>query len=251
MSFPVGLNTVRQYALGMLNRRPARLLCPGPIITFTFDDFPRTALETGGSLLEDYGARGTYYVAPALQGSSNHLGEFFSSEDLHAAVARGHELGNHTYGHVAASRISPRAFWKDVEKAQAALHNFAAFSAGNFAYPYGDITARAKLSTQAVRSARSVFPGINKRSFDLYQLKANSIYGDSNSAPAAVKLIAENARQCGWLIFYTHDVRPAPSSYGCTPALFERVLQEARKSGAQILPIREALNFCSPESLHT
>ena len=32
------------------------------VVSFTFDDFPRTALEIGGRILEDAGVRGTYTV---------------------------------------------------------------------------------------------------------------------------------------------------------------------------------------------
>ena len=47
--------------------------------------------------------------------------------------------------------------------------------------------------------------------------------------------------QKGWLIFYTHDVRPNPSQYGCTPELFEFAVSHAAHSGSRILTVEEVL----------
>ena len=54
-------------------------------------------------------------------------------------------------------------------------------------------------------------------------------------------LILENAKRKSWLIFYTHDVRPEPSRYGCTPELLEAAVSSAVHSGSRILTVREAL----------
>jgi hypothetical protein len=45
----------------------------------------------------------------------------------------------------------------------------------------------------------------------------------------------------GWLIFYTHDIDPAPSEFGCTPDYFRAVLMEAISSSAKIVTVAEAL----------
>jgi hypothetical protein len=43
-------------------------------------------------------------------------------------------------------------------------------------------------------------------------------------------------------MFYTHDVRPKPSPYGCTPALFEFAVSAALESGSRVLTVAQALN---------
>jgi peptidoglycan/xylan/chitin deacetylase (PgdA/CDA1 family) len=40
-----------------------------PMISFTFDDFPRSALHVAGRILEDHGIAGTYYVSLGLMGT--------------------------------------------------------------------------------------------------------------------------------------------------------------------------------------
>src|SRR5664280_979153 len=70
-----------------------------PIISFTFDDFPRSAFLEAGSILRRYGILGTYYVSLGLMGKQSPLGPMFQAEDLKELVHLGHELGCHTFGH--------------------------------------------------------------------------------------------------------------------------------------------------------
>jgi hypothetical protein len=64
----------------------------------------------------------------------------------------------------------------------------------------------------------------------------------SREDPEAVKhLIDQNAQERGWLIFATHDVCDSPSRFGCTLNFFEQVVQWSLESGAQILPVVEAV----------
>ena len=46
-------------------------------------------------------------------------------------------------------------------------------------------------------------------------------------------LIGDCARRGGWLIFYTHDVTPTPSPWGCSPGLFAAAL--AATGGAKVI----------------
>src|SRR5947207_11316553 len=77
--------------------RPLAVKSPRPIISFTFDDFPRSALHTGGAILERFGVRGTYYASLGLMGRTAPTGPIFLREDLPVLIAQGHELGCHTY----------------------------------------------------------------------------------------------------------------------------------------------------------
>ncbi len=50
----------------------------------------------------------------------------------------------------------------------------------------------------------------------------------------------------GWLVFATHDVSESPTRFGCTPALFERIVDYAEKSGAHVLPVRDVAERSNP-----
>src|SRR5215469_15892880 len=70
------LSLPREIGLLMCSRRVS-LAWPGGVVSFTFDDFPKSALATGGAILERYRARGTYYASLKLAGAETVLGPMF------------------------------------------------------------------------------------------------------------------------------------------------------------------------------
>jgi len=236
------LGTARSLVMSSLCRRVVPFAGRKAIVSFSFDDFPRTALTAGGSILEEAGARGTYYAAAALMNTSDELGEHFTAPDLFAVLERGHELGNHTFGHISSRSVSCSEFCSNVEQGRRAFEERTGVNPQNFSYPFGDVTLRAKQAVGSkVASARSITPGCNGPEIDLNLLRANKLYGDIDQASRLNALIRENVRRKSWLIFYTHDVRPRPSVYGCTPELFESVVSSAVASASEILPVGQAL----------
>jgi len=236
------LVAARQKVLCSLYRRTALLGNLGPIVSFGFDDFPRSAYLVAGRILETYGGRGTYYVAPGLMGTSEDLGELCHLEDLHSVLEKGHELGTQTFQHSSCRTVSLNVFQEDVQKGIRELQQLTGVETLHFAYPYGHLSLATKRRLGPVlRSSRSIFPGINGSELDLNLLLANRIYGDLGNSRQIEDLILRNAQQKGWLIFYTHDVRPNPSEYGCTPEIFEFAVSTAVKSGNRILTIDRLL----------
>ncbi|HME34273.1 MAG TPA: polysaccharide deacetylase family protein [Candidatus Sulfotelmatobacter sp.] len=242
MSFRSKLGSVRRNLLCALYRRTALLGDRGPIVSFTFDDFPRTAYSTGGAILEAHGARGTYYATVGLMNVTNELGELFVADDLGPLLENGHELGSQTFHHSSCRSVSLAAFRSDVQEGMKAVEQVTGHNSTNFAYPYGHVTLRSKKTLgPAMSSSRSVIPGFNGPEIDLNLLKANRLYGDIEQSEHVEDLILQNQKQKTWLIFYTHDVRPSPSEYGCTPALLEFAVSCAAKSGSRILTVGSVL----------
>jgi len=234
------LGAARRQVLGSLYRRTASLGNCGPIVSFTFDDFPRSACTAGGPILERFGARGTFYAAYGLMNTRNELGEQFRAQDLDSLLEKGHELASHTFSHISCCSVSCATFREDVEKGRKAIEEMA--GSANFAYPFGHVTLQTKRAlAMSLTSARSIVPGFNGPEIDLNLLRANSLYGDLNGARHAEELIAENSKRKTWLIFYTHDVQRTPSPFGCTPALLESVVSCAARSRCRVLTVREAL----------
>ncbi len=222
------LNLVGQNPLPLRNRRP--------IVSFAFDDFPRTALTEGARILEEAGARGTFYTALGLAGTTNSLGELFQVEDLHQVTERGHELATHTFDHVSARDVSNSRFVANVHKG---IDSFAALTGlsptADFAYPFGCTNLRLKVKVgRSMQSCRGNFPGLNGPTADRNLLRANPLYGGREALREAVALVDLNRRANGWLIFYTHDVRPNHSHFGCTPALLQALLGYISKQNDKI-----------------
>ncbi len=223
-----------------VSRKLAVRKSPGPIVSFTFDDFPRSAMQTAGRLMEERGYFATFYAALGLAGQSSSVGPLFLMDDLCGLVSAGHELACHTYRHLSAHQAGPLELQENCgENRSAALKLLNGYCLENFSFPFGDVTLSAKVALgRTYRSCRTVSHGLNGATIDMSYLLANPLGPDHSQIEA---LIQDNARAGSWLIFYTHDVVETPSSFGCTPAQFEHVLNCAVASGAEILPVRNAL----------
>ena len=243
MTINAQLGLMRRRLLSSLYPRRASLGTCGPVVSFTFDDFPRTALTVGGHILETFGSRGTYYTATSLMNNSNHLGDLFRREDLDALLRDGHELASHTFSHVSCRSVSSSKFRVEVEKGRRAIEDLTGQSDfGNFAFPFGEITLSAKKKIGLdVASSRGIWRGLNGCEVDLNLLRANSLYGDLEKCAQVQELILENERQRSWLIFYTHDVRDAPSPFGCTPALLKFAVSFALRRNARVATVADVV----------
>ena len=108
------MNLYTRTAYRSLFRKPVQMRNHLPLVSFSFDDFPRSAYEAGGAILKSHGFRGTYYAALGLMGTQAPVGEIFSEEDLPNVLADGHELGCHTFGHCDAWNTAPGAFERSI-----------------------------------------------------------------------------------------------------------------------------------------
>ena len=237
------LSAVRRQALCSLYARTVPWGNRGPVVSFGFDDFPRSAYRTGGAILQNLSARGTYYAAPGLMGTCNELGEQFCSDDIHSLLENGHELACHTFSHISSRAVSCSKYADDVDRGRKAMEEVAGVAdSGNFAYPFGHVTLNSKRTLgPRMSSSRSIFPGLNGPDVDLNLLRSNSLYGDLDQLDKAKQLILENEKRKSWLIFYTHDVRSEPSPYGCTPSLLESAAAYALERACRILTVEGVL----------
>jgi peptidoglycan/xylan/chitin deacetylase (PgdA/CDA1 family) len=237
------LEAARRQVLCSLYPRTVPLGNRGPIVSFSFDDFPRTAYTVGGGILKGLGVRGTYYAAIGVMNTSNELGDLFRPEDLISLIADGHEVASHTFSHISCRSVSCSAFREEIEKGRRAIQEITGVAdSGNFAYPFGDVTLKAKKAFGPhMISCRSIFPGFNGPNVDLNLLRANCLCGDLDKSEQVQKLILENNKRNSWLIFYSHDVRLRFSAFGCSPSLFELAVSFAVRQGSRILTIGEVV----------
>src|SRR5688572_26910641 len=85
--------------------KPFRLRNRRGVVTFTFDDFCVSAVEAAGSILARHGVRATYYVAGSWCGRSMNGVEYYSPRHLAAIHEAGHEVGCHTFSHLACQNV--------------------------------------------------------------------------------------------------------------------------------------------------
>lgn len=242
-NFRNSLKQVYSGVVSAVHRRPLALHRAPPMVTFTFDDFPRSAYVAAGATLRAYGARGTYYAAAGWMDAGPSAGDRYRTADLPDLLRDGHELGTHTFSHVSCRKLSTEAYAAEIAKGHEALYQLVGDGAsGNFAFPFGAVTpAVKKAAALQCRSCRSTLSGCNGPVADLNLLRANRLYSDSVEFPRVRELITGAAQPGHWLIFYTHDVRDQPSQFGCTPRYFEDTVRCAVDAGLRVVTVSEAL----------
>ncbi|MED5549505.1 MAG: polysaccharide deacetylase family protein [Pseudomonadota bacterium] len=230
-------------------RQPMRIDLDHAIVTFTFDDFPKSAATTGAAVLERHGWRGTYYASAGYAGGETHHGIMFDAGDLARLTAAGHEIACHTYGHLDASAVSDRALVADVERnarALAAMGHEAEIT--SFAFAYGEATPAAKRALGGrFATLRGIRAGINRGTVDRGLLASVPLDGGEAGIARAIEAAGTLPDHPGWLIYYAHDIQDEPTQWGCTPAQFERVCEAVEASGAQVMTMAEAARLMGRE----
>jgi peptidoglycan/xylan/chitin deacetylase (PgdA/CDA1 family) len=233
----------RRTATRTFFTRPVTIQGQKPIVSFTFDDFPRSAWLTGGAVLDRFGLRGTYYASLGLMGRTASTGPICLPEDVRALVARGHELGCHTFAHCHSWDTKTRLFERSILENRAALETLIpGASFRTFSFPISPPRPHTKrMIAGHFACARGGGQTFNVGQTDLNYLRAYFLEKTRDDREAVRDLIEQNRAAGGWLILATHDVCSTPTPFGCTPEFFEDVVQCAVGSGARILPVAEAL----------
>jgi peptidoglycan/xylan/chitin deacetylase (PgdA/CDA1 family) len=233
----------QRQAAATLFKRPLPLAGSGALISFTFDDFPKSALLTGGQILNRHGVAGTYYASFGLMGREAPTGRIFDAADLDILIKQGHELGCHTFSHCHAWRTSTSEFERAVVDNRHALQQLlpgAEFR--SFSYPISPPWPLTKARmARHFSSSRGGGQVPNVGYADLDHLRAYFLE-KSPDVETVRNVIDRNREVAGWLVLATHDVAERPTPFGCTPAFFEAVVRYAVESGARIVPVRHALD---------
>jgi peptidoglycan/xylan/chitin deacetylase (PgdA/CDA1 family) len=214
-----------------------------PMVTFTFDDVPASACSTGAAILEQYDARGTFFVAGAGCGTDSPGGRLATAAQLRALHANGHEIGCHTYSHPAVSDLGSAELLADLESNRRLLAGIdRGITARNFAYPYGDLSFRTKrLLETRFDSCRSLLRGMNEGTADLGALKTCPLEDATIARAEILAFLARTVQSNGWLIFSCHDVEERPSKFGVTPDLLDFAVRASRDSGCRLATVADAI----------
>ncbi len=214
-----------------------------PLVSFTFDDVPDSAYLNGAAVLERRGLRGTFYVASGICGSMDTHWRVIGEGQVRALHAAGHEIGCHTFSHVAVEDLDARRM---DEECSANLRRLRELCPGialtNFCYPFGRASLPRKVQLQRrFDSCRSIYEGINAGVADLGMLRMIELYDRTLTRDKLRRALDETRERNGWLIFATHDVADPPSWIGCSPRLLDDVAAAVQAENMQCVTIRDAL----------
>lgn len=226
-------------------KRTVALSLSRPLISFTFDDYPQSAIRIAGTILKDQGARGTYYVSLGLLDTDAPAGRLCTAEDVVRTAEEGHEVGCHTYQHCHSWDTDAKMYERSIEQNKEAIGKMIPGSTfRSFSYPIALPRPSVKrVCGKHFASSRGGGQAFNSGRTDLNQLSAFFLEKVNGDRSPVTDIIERNKRANGWLIFATHDVCPQPSPYGCTPEFFSDVVKYAAQSGSRILPVGEAVGL--------
>ena len=220
-----------------------RLRNATPMVSFTFDDLPKSAATTGAARLEAHGARGTFYVSGALVGVGTDDWAAGDADDLRSLHRRGHEIGCHTFSHLRACDLDEAAMAEEIARNRDYFRTLdPSMQIETFAYPfgYGSFARKYQLRDE-FQTCRSIVPGVNVGGVDLQFLRAMPLIDREMDRNGIERAFDEAQTNNGWLIFYGHDVTEQPSPYGCSPALLDQALDAASRRKIPVLTMAEAM----------
>jgi len=181
---------------------PAMLTADAPAVSFSFDDFPKTAYTNAGEILEDSDAKGTYFLSTDLIGT-NYEGQIqCDAQDLKNVIHNGHEIGGHTQSHKHLQTLSDAEMKYEIKENLDFISTTLATEISSFAFPFGGTSPKAKRNLLPYyQIARAITPGLNYGKIDRMNINAYSLYGDYFSIQRIEKLVDEALRQKHSLFF--------------------------------------------------
>ncbi|WP_011582193.1 MULTISPECIES: polysaccharide deacetylase family protein [Chelativorans] len=235
--------------LWKMGSRRREVVTDTPLVTFTFDDVPDTALSNGAGILERHDARGTFYIAGGLGSQVEADRTLISREGCRELSLRGHEIGCHTFAHRKLRNLGG-ALRADLTRNEAYLREAGVEQPiRNFAYPFNAAWPPARRALHArYATCRGAGEAINRGSTDHLMLKGVEIRQPETHARSLTRWIDDVAAEPGWLVFFTHDIAEVPTPFGCTPGTFEHLVSYAVAKGCRIVTVGEAVSLLGWEN---
>lgn len=212
-------------------------------VSFSFDDFPRTALDAA-TALEQHGVRGTFYTCFDMLSKDSPSGVCASLDDVKMLAHAGHEIAGHTYAHENCAHTAARDIAASCRKnAEVAAEHGLTFT--NFAYPQGGISLGSKkFMRDNFNSARGITSGINRGLCDAAALLGTRVY-ETSDFEALKAMVDDAVAHGGWIVFYTHDVTSNPSQYGVSLDRFKELLAYTVAQGAAVKTVDHVMRELS------
>ena len=234
---------IKMAGLAMLKARPTKCRLKAPLVSFSFDDAPKTAITIGAKMLEDAGAIGTFYLTGSHCGQSFEGIEQYSQSDIIALAQSGHEIACHSFSHSRFRGASEHEIAEDLAQNQkffaGALKN-PNFSFDSFAYPYGEFDAKSReFIGERYLNARGVYRGVNYGVLDFANLKTTPLEKRRFSTNYLQNHLKKAIKNNGWIIFFTHDVAEDCSIYGSTPEILTQTIEAVKANDIEIVTVRE------------
>lgn len=215
---------------------------PEAMVTFTFDDVPKSVLTVGLPILEKYQYPATVYVE--TRNTDNNLKGYMNWDDVKKADQAGWEIAAHTHTHPHMTKLSDAEILDDLLTSTQDLadHGYAPV---DFASPFGDVDDRVlAIIKKHYASHRDAWPAaVNTLPLaDPYHIASYEVTKDTTLDDLS-KLLGGLQTKGGWLVLQVHEVTPKgePVNDEYDTNLLEDVVELIHEKGLPVLTIRQAL----------
>jgi len=217
------------------------------VVSFCFDDAPRSSCVVGRQILESMDCHGTWYIAGGLTDRMEQGRLCHSVSDVQDLANSGHHIGCHTFSHKRCATLTGDEMEDELKRNADFFESIGLPSTGlDFSFPLGSFDIASKrIAARYFRSSRIIGGGIQVGSADMNALKSLSLYQHSMSPERTTVLMKEVALRRGWLMLYTHDIEDSPSRWGCTSGLLTFAVQAALDVGCKVMSVDEAIQYWS------
>lgn len=234
---------LQMAALNIFKARPIKCRLKTPLVSFSFDDAPKSAISIGASMLETAGVRGTFYLTGSHCGQSFEGVEQYSTDDVKLLNKNGHEIACHSFGHGRFRQRSTSEINQDLGHNHAFFHNILGANNQNldsFAYPYGEFDSQSReLVAERFLCGRGVYRGVNCGTMDFANLRTTPLEKRRFSTKYLQTHLTKAIKQNGWIIFFTHDIADDCTNYGSTPEILQETIDAVNAQGIEIVTVRE------------
>lgn len=209
------------------------------IVSFTFDDAPKSVLTVGVPILDKYHLRGTLYISTRNATRDGYM----NWDDIDAVTLKGWELGAHTYTHARLTNLTDAQIDDEL---RISTEDFVkhGYHPVDFASPFGSYDDRVLgILKQHYQSHRAAWPdGSNTLTPDPYRIQSYSI-NQTTTLEEVNSIFTKTWYTGGWVVFQFHFLYPkgevVSEKYGTN--LLADMVEQAHKMGFTILTVKEAL----------
>lgn len=163
--------------------------------------------------------------------------------DVDNLISDGHQIGNHTFNHLDAFKVSDSFYENSIEKNIEEMNKlFPSYIMKTFAYPFGSLTpSKKKIVKKYYKIARGIEGGFNNHFIDLLLLKSYFLSGEKYKLNHYTDIIDDAIKKRHWVIFFTHEVQKNPSKFGCDEYLFDSLLKHCLSREINILSVEDVV----------
>lgn len=215
----------KNLSINAFSNNYGRVINHGPkeekVIALTFDDGPHpTYTNQILDILKEYDVKATFFV----------LGKFAEAypDIIIRQWQEGHEIGNHTYSHVDAKRVSKKVLYNEYKKTQEIIENLINHQPRLFRPPYGSFDSQA-LDIMEMHDSIIVLWSAHQDSKDWSNPDVEEI----------VNITLSNIRNGDIILFHDYVYYDESS----TVEALKEIIPELKSRGYRFVTISELLNL--------